>query len=406
MVVISGGWFGQGRLTLAGSIPGIRSVSSPSQSTTHLQRRRATRPDVVWPCSLAVELWLMKPRSSEEEAEYLRRLADAHDRSAGKGKTRPVSGAAAKPLGAGSAHEPRPRDRAAAPPVPAKRREQRPRIVPAGAQEIIRQDHKKGLAVLAKYGVPEARREPVEVALAVEDHRWAWKPPSVRLILVAESHVYTSKEDMCLQVDAGKLPLEAQHSPGSFVRLVYCLGYGETSLLAGGCPTSNSGTPQYWQLFGDWAGTLPSRRHVGSMPAAERLRWKVHTLSKLAASGIWLVDASLHAVYYPGGDRLPPDAARGLHRIWVNGYGRSLVEAHRGAAVWCVGKGVHAVTSDLGLRSDGWIYQPQARVTAAQREQRASMLRQVIQGLVSSDPCGAEPRGTPRPETQNTLWGD
>ena len=69
------------------------------------------------------------------------------------------------------------------------------------------------------------------VALAVERHRWAWKPENVRILLVAESHVYTSEEELALRVQRELLPVEARHAPTEYVRLIYCLGYGETSLL-------------------------------------------------------------------------------------------------------------------------------------------------------------------------------
>jgi len=93
-----------------------------------------------------------------------------------------------------------------------------------------------------------------EVAIAVEQHRWAWKPQNVRVLLVAESHVYTSAEDSALHVRTELLPERARHAPREFVRLVYCLGYGETWLLDSRPRQSNAGTWQFWNIFGRLTG--------------------------------------------------------------------------------------------------------------------------------------------------------
>jgi len=85
--------------------------------------------------------------------------------------------------------------------------------------------------------------EPVSVIQRVEEHRWHWRPAQPRVVLLAESHVYTMPKDLQRMLrPVPQLPLDL---PRGFVRLVYCLGYGEDALLDTRIATSrNSGTPQ------------------------------------------------------------------------------------------------------------------------------------------------------------------
>ncbi|MDQ6666242.1 MAG: hypothetical protein M3Z23_17830, partial [Acidobacteriota bacterium] len=45
------------------------------------------------------------------------------------------------------------------------------------------------------------------------------------------------------------LPYAPIDIPRGFVRLVYCLGYGESHLLDEPIEARNSGTPQFWKIF-------------------------------------------------------------------------------------------------------------------------------------------------------------
>src|SRR5581483_9129742 len=94
---------------------------------------------------------------------------------------------------------------------------------------------------------------------------------------------------------------------------------------------------------------------------AARLRWKVETLIRLRERGVWLLDASLHAIYAPGGHRPGPKTVRALHESWWRGYGRGVVESCPGARVWAIGRGVFNALQPLGVPLQGWTYQPNAR---------------------------------------------
>jgi hypothetical protein len=210
--------------------------------------------------------------------------------------------------------------------------------------------------VLAQVGIVP---EPPEVAIAVERHRWAWRPANVRVLLIAESHVYTSAEDIKARVRRSALPPAADHAPTEFVRLVYCLGYGENGLLEKEPPAANtSGTWQFWDVFGRLAqrGRQPRK----ASPLRFRLQWKVDTLMALRELGVWLVDASASAIYTPGGhQRMSPTLRYTLRSIWLEHYGSALLDELRPSYRCIIGAGVAGILSQLGVKYDDHIYQPQ-----------------------------------------------
>jgi hypothetical protein len=89
--------------------------------------------------------------------------------------------------------------------------------------------------------------EPLEVLQRVEEHRLFWRPLKPRVILLAESHVYTRPEELLRTLRA--MPEFPASMPKGFVRLVYALGYGEDTLLDEPITLrKNSGSPQYWTI--------------------------------------------------------------------------------------------------------------------------------------------------------------
>ncbi len=235
--------------------------------------------------------------------------------------------------------------------------------------ERIRTAYAAGSQVLRRAGWPV---EPPEVAIAVERHRWAWRPPRVRLLLVAESHVFTSTDDVALRLREDMLPPEARRGPKVFVRHLYCLGYGEPELLSGTPMTPNPGTLQFWTLSARLAGTEGSYPHGGRrIPVQQRLAWKLQTLRRLGEQGIWLLDASLQALYFPGGASVPNGVKRPLFRIWWEHYGRWLIgDQHPAAAIWAVSKGVSEALAELRCPLQGWVYHPNAKITATVKQAR------------------------------------
>jgi hypothetical protein len=80
--------------------------------------------------------------------------------------------------------------------------------------------------------------------------------------------------------------------PDRFVRLVYCLGYGEDWLCHGQNKVWKNSSTSFWKTFARIAGMPPPGQ--GSRSS---VRVKAGILRSLRARGIWLVDASVFGVY-------------------------------------------------------------------------------------------------------------
>ena len=88
---------------------------------------------------------------------------------------------------------------------------------------ILREGHTRLAGILGE-GI-----EPVEVFARAEEHRSYWRPEESRVVLLAESHVFTDSAELRrMLLPFPGLPADA---PRGFVRLVYSLGYGENDQL-------------------------------------------------------------------------------------------------------------------------------------------------------------------------------
>lgn len=206
---------------------------------------------------------------------------------------------------------------------------------------------------------------------AVDAHRMFWKPSDVKVILLAESHVFT--EDSELSHKSKNLPVELEGYPEEFVRFVYCLGYGENGILRE--PVSkNSGTPQFWKIFfsccnqihsnDDFAPILKS----GTPNLDRRIANKIALLQRLKDMGVWLVDASIGGLYLPGGVKPPQKLIRDAIRVsWESCVKQMVIEANPQHII-CIGKTVEGVLGgDLRSMVGGdltVVKAPAARMTA------------------------------------------
>jgi hypothetical protein len=235
----------------------------------------------------------------------------------------------------------------------------------ADALKQLRQTHAAGCQLLQRFNY---KPESIGVAIEVEKNRWYWKPEQPKLILVAESHVFTTEREFKFQLDESKIrpfiKSKAALPPNHFTRFVYCLGYGESESLIPEVPQiSNMGTPTYWDIFGRVAFRCPQPRRDKGANFKDRLRWKVDTLREVYRMGIWLLDASVHAIYRRNEARLPIGIQEKLHKQWWTGYGKYLVASCGSPKVWVIGRMVHNCFSKLNFNDwhcDGWIYQPNA----------------------------------------------
>lgn len=227
--------------------------------------------------------------------------------------------------------------------------------------------------------------EPFEALERAEVHRAFWRPTTVRVVLLAESHVFTGASDLERRIV--RVPREPAGIPTSFVRLVYCLGYGENDILDRRISAPpNAGTPQFWRIFASCLGgrlqPADFRATLGSsVPSHVRVANKLALLDRLRDAGVWLLDASPAALYGPGG--MKPNS-RIIDQAIDLGYElhvRHAIEAASPSEIVCVGKGVGDVLAARLRRSGAAITilpQPNARVSAEEHEHALAQCREVV----------------------------
>ena len=157
--------------------------------------------------------------------------------------------------------------------------------------------------------LPEGDCEPFASVEVANQYYEYLKPSKVKIILLAESHSYTSEEDSKQGgiLDVSKLPMDWEHGPREYVSLVCCPAYGETEILTHRegqsdlkIPNSaENGTSQFWKLLETCSG-VNRGKPIGDSILKEttakfqdRIRNKVEVLLKLKERGIWLLDTSI-----------------------------------------------------------------------------------------------------------------
>ena len=143
--------------------------------------------------------------------------------------------------------------------------------------------------------------ESFEIIKTVHDYRLFWKPKRIKTVLLAESHVYTSNSDYGSYLNTSYLKLPRY--PNKYVRFVYCLGNGENEVLNLNIP-KNTGTPEFWKIFYSCCNKINSREDFKSILKSKtefdiRMKNKIKLLNSLKDRGIWLLDASIIALYIP-----------------------------------------------------------------------------------------------------------
>jgi hypothetical protein len=213
---------------------------------------------------------------------------------------------------------------------------------------------------------PELTTESLSVVKTVHDFRRFWKPQHVKVVLLAESHVYT--EDSELQVLLKQKPYLPADYPRNFVRFVYCLGYGESDLLCRSIE-SNAGTWQYWKIFHSCLNDIAKRNgnfsrilKGGTKDVDQRVLYKIKLLNQLKANGIWLVDASIVGI----NKAIRSDRMKIIKLCWENYIG-DLIKNIKPKSVIVVGDTVATVVAgylhDMSVKYSRRP-QPQKRVKA------------------------------------------
>ena len=120
---------------------------------------------------------------------------------------------------------------------------------------------------------------------------------------MAESHVYTSGQEVEVQMVPSKLNARVvgypPNCPMNFAKVVYCLGYGAPEILDHPEDAeAESGTKQFMDLLRDCIGFASYSR--------ASLQSKTNLLKATKARGVWLLDASCAGIAYGQRKRLFP----------------------------------------------------------------------------------------------------
>ena len=208
--------------------------------------------------------------------------------------------------------------------------------------------------------------EPFDIVKSVDDHRNFWKPKKVKVLLLAESHIHTSvsKYDNLMRYD--DFP-ELIGCPTNYVKLVYCLGYGEQNLVR---LDGNTGTPQFWKIFASCVNQnfySESEKILISktLNFNQRLRNKISLLEKLKEKGIWLVDASIVALYNDNIKPSPKIMKEIIEISWKQ-YVSKVIHEIKPDKIIVIGKGVSEILEDKLYKINIPFHiqpQPQARLS-------------------------------------------
>ncbi len=233
--------------------------------------------------------------------------------------------------------------------------------------------------------------EPLAAAIEVENLRQAWKPDEVRVVLLAESHVWTSDREVNCRV---RVPGQPETS---YTRFVYCLGHGEPSVVYPAVE-KHRGTPQYWQLFHDCVfGPAISAQHLTKQEKnpSRRLQAKVELLKQMRQVGLWLVDACVTALYHSG-DRLAvgKNYTNAMQISWDEHVGKVLSECSP-TGVLIVGKAVANALSDTIQKAVPGTHvevvsQPNARLPKSAREAERLRCYEFCDPLHPHPTCGTK----------------
>lgn len=229
--------------------------------------------------------------------------------------------------------------------------------------------------------------------LAVEEWRLAWRPKRVKVLLVAESHVAEADGDAAVRVRLPGPLTERRKLPDSYVRLVYCLGYGLAALCQPRPAARTNGTPEFWEIFGRIAVGQSRCEHHSP---AKRLAWRVDVLERLQQRGIWLEDAAPLGVYLPsaGQRRRITNDPKLLAALVHDGYENVVwpeVKSDAPEQIWVIGKTVGRALKGLpGIDERRFIIQPGAAQRAGRRPEYLAELEPLCRELAIAAPPKAQ----------------
>jgi hypothetical protein len=240
-------------------------------------------------------------------------------------------------------------------------------LATTGPEDTLAECHRQMARLLG------SEAEPIQVLRRAEEYRLYWRPDRVRVVLLAESHVYTTPDELDRSI---ALPTSAPADlPRGFVRLVYCLGYGEPQLLNRPIHSPrNAGTPQFWEIFYSCANSIRTNGDFAPIlkettSSRERVANKLALLRRLRDLGVWLLDASPAALYVPGGRKPSSSTLVKCLQVGWDCHVRQLIATAEPSHIVCVGRGVAGALRDGLSKTDARVTvlaQPNAHLPAAE----------------------------------------
>jgi len=219
--------------------------------------------------------------------------------------------------------------------------------------------------------------ESLKIVECVNKYREYWRPKKIKVVLLAESHVFTLESHIKSKIKKNYIDfLNLTDYPENFVRFVYCLGYGENEILDDGDTQvnfKNSGTPQYWKVFFSCLNNIEKNSDFkpilkkGISDVLERLRNKIKLLENLKKNGIWLMDASI-----VGLNELADSSDKNniIDICWLNYNSKLLERLDTNYKILCIGKNVDRILKKYSFYRNkrfDVIHQPQARISKEER---------------------------------------
>jgi hypothetical protein len=192
---------------------------------------------------------------------------------------------------------------------------------------------------ISTYSTSSWKIENFNAAQLVHDYRMFWKPEKVNVLLLAESHVLTDLTDFARPFHSNS---KISECPYSYVRFVYCLGYGESGLFKNNPPNNNKGTPQFWNLFSKTSQGKYRVLKKDEPILHKRIENKISLLEEMKNKGIWLLDASIVALYENGRKPENADYKEVLKRSFKD-YCLPIINFENPSLIVIIGKGVNKV---------------------------------------------------------------
>jgi hypothetical protein len=184
-----------------------------------------------------------------------------------------------------------------------------------------------------------------------------WKPKDVKVLLLAESHVFTKQSEYsCLFTSHN-------NTVSNYTRFIYCLGYGEKDFFKENSSIPKRGTPQFWTLFNKTRHSNFAVLKKDERKFNQRIKNKFDLLQNMKNKCIWLIDTSIVGIYNQG--KKPINSV--YKRILIDSYITNcepIILGEKPNLIVIIGKGVNNAIGDLAKKhniSIEVIDQPQAR---------------------------------------------